>query len=233
MKGKYINIAIAVLVAIFLCVFDFSFLNGVIRTFGGGVESKEKVIIVDAGHGGVDGGAVSSNGTSEKSINLAIAKKLQAHIETGGDVCVMVRENDDGLYSSTTVKGKKSEDMKNRKKIITSSGGDIFISIHLNFFPQQKYHGAQVFYQKGDENGEKLAKCVQDEMRAVLDPSNTRVEKESDSYYLLKNNEMPSIIVECGFLSNPEEEALLKSDSYQEKIAWAIYRGIIKFNTGA
>ncbi|KRQ87262.1 Germination-specific N-acetylmuramoyl-L-alanine amidase precursor [Caloramator mitchellensis] len=186
-------------------------------------------IIVDAGHGGIDGGAIGNNGTVEKNINLAIAQKLKGYIESHGDTCIMIREVDEGLYSYETRRGKKAEDLKNRKQIIKENQADLFISIHLNYFPQSRYYGAQTFYLTGDSKSEELAKYIQQELINILNRGNNRVAKSSDTYYILKNNGIPSVIVECGFLSNPDEEALLNQEDYQNKIAWAIYCGILDY----
>ncbi len=142
----------------------------------------------------------------------------------------MIREVDEGLYSQQgTVRNKKNEDLKNRKDMIRDYKADIFISIHLNSFPMSQYYGAQVFYHKNNEESKLLAKKIQEELLVLLDRGNKRVEKESDSYYLLRDNPVPSVLVECGFLSNPEEEKLLKDSEYQNKIAWAIYKGIMMY----
>lgn len=190
--------------------------------------ASNKVVIIDAGHGGRDAGASGQSGTQEKDINLSISKKLKQYIEEGGGVAVMIREDDSGLYSIDSP-NKKREDMKNRKQIIKDSSGDMLVSIHLNSFPQSQYFGAQVFYYEGSDSSAKLAKIMQDELRRVLDRNNDRVAKSNKSYYILKDNGIPSVIVECGFLSNPEEEQLLKQSQYQEKIAWSIYVGILRY----
>lgn len=187
-----------------------------------------KVVIIDAGHGGRDAGASGQSGTQEKDINLSISKKLKQYIEEGGGVAIMIREDDSGLYSIDSP-NKKREDLKNRKQIIKDSGADIFVSIHLNSFPASQYFGAQVFYFEGSPTGEMLAKILQEELRRTLDRNNDRAAKSSRSYYILKDNDIPSVIVECGFLSNPKEEQLLKQSSYQEKIAWGIYIGILRY----
>jgi N-acetylmuramoyl-L-alanine amidase len=191
-----------------------------------------RTIVIDPGHGGKDGGASGTTGTVEKDINLAISQKLRGYIESSGDVCMMTRETDAGLYDGSGTRWVKSKDLKKRKEIINSSKGDIFISIHLNSFPQQQYYGAQVFYQTGNEQSKLLAECVQGQMVSVLDPDNKRVAKASDTYFILRNNPMPSIIVECGFLSNSKEEKLLKDEEYQNRVAYAIYTGILKYLEG-
>jgi N-acetylmuramoyl-L-alanine amidase len=223
------KIIIVALIAILVVIFDYTYIHVFVNhrhTVG------SRVVIIDAGHGGIDGGAIGKNGTIEKNINLDISQKVKAYLESGGDSCIMIREVDEGLYSEYgTIRNKKNEDLKNRKDIISKYRADMFISIHLNSFPQSQYYGAQVFYPEDSEDSRILAKLVQEELLKILDRGNKRVEKASDSYYLLKDNPVPSILIECGFLSNPEEESLLRDENYRNKIAWAIYRGIIRFFT--
>lgn len=188
-----------------------------------------KVIIIDAGHGGIDPGGVGPN-SLEKDINLSISKKLKGYIEEQGYTCIMVREVDEGLYSpSGTIRNKKNEDLKNRKQLIKEYNCDIFISVHLNKFGQSQYYGAQVFYLKGNPESQRLGISVQNELKRVIGRGNTRVAKPSNDYYLLRGNTIPSIIVECGFLTNHDEEKLLMDDSYQNKVAFAIFSGLTKY----
>lgn len=225
-QKKIYNGVVVILFAALIVVLDAGYFTFLDRN----ASASGRVIIIDAGHGGIDGGAVGKNGVVEKNINLAIANMLKGYIETGGDTCIMIREVDEGLYSQQgTIRSKKYEDLKNRKQIIKDNDADILISIHLNSFPQSQYYGAQVFYNKGDEEGGKLAKLVQEELLKILDRGNKRVEKSSDMYYILKENSIPSILVECGFLSNPEEERLLQDMEYQNKISWSIYSGMEKY----
>lgn len=126
----------------------------------------------------------------------------------------------------------KNEDLRNRKYFIKKYGGDAFISIHLNSFPDSRYYGAQVFYSKGDLEAEKIAKSIQYELIKTLNRGNKREAKESNDIYVIRDNKIPSVLVECGFLSNQEEELLLQSDEYQNKIAWAIFKGISTYFLG-
>lgn len=194
-------------------------------------EEKRKIILVDPGHGGMDGGAVSKNGTVEKDINLSIGKKLKTEFEKSGYKVYMTREEDKGLYEDTgTIRKKKREDLANRCKLKEELNADMFLSIHLNMFPQSKYSGAQVWY-SSYEDSKKLANIIQNTLREELDPNNNRKEKPAlDSYRILRDGyKAPAVIIECGFLSNPEEEAKLKSDEYQQKIAEAIAKGVNKY----
>ncbi|MBQ9518288.1 MAG: N-acetylmuramoyl-L-alanine amidase [Firmicutes bacterium] len=182
---------------------------------------QKKHIVIDAGHGGFDPGKVAADGTEEKNINLEIAKYLQAYLEQGGADVTVTRLSDEALSSG------KSGDLKNR--ISLQKGCDIFVSIHQNSYPSAKVHGAQVFYLKNSENGKRLAHAVQARIKQTADVDNSRSPKENSSYYILKNSAVPSIIVECGFLSNPNENAKLTDKNYQKKMAWAIYMGITDY----
>lgn len=195
---------------------------------------KNKVVMIDPGHGGIDPGAIGRTGVLEDNINLEIALKLRKLIEQSGGVGLMIREDDSGLYSEgrARIRDKKNEDLKERHKMINESEADILISIHLNFFPQSQYYGAQCFYNSGDEEGKKLAELIQTELIDVIQNNNTRKAKSIDTVYLLKNNKMPGVLVECGFLSNYEEERLLQDENYQEKLAWAIFMGMMKYFEG-
>lgn len=181
-----------------------------------------RTVIIDAGHGGGDPGAIGINGTLEKDINLNIALKLQKFIEENGGVVLMTR-TEDGMLAEN-----KREDMKIRKKLRDENSSDIFVSIHLNSFPSANCSGAQTFY-ANDDNSKLLAEKIQKNMVKFLDENNPRVAKKLTDVYLLKNVNLPSIIVECGFLSNSNEERLLSDDEYQSKVAFSIYSGINEF----
>lgn len=190
---------------------------------------KNMVVIIDAGHGGIDSGAVGTAGTLEDEINLSIALKLRRLVEQAGGVALMVREEDMGLYDANKKSGRKLEDLQNRMKMFKDSNADIIISIHMNFFPQGQYYGAQTFYKDGNENSKKLAQYIQSELISVIDRGNTRVIKPKNDVYVFKGNDLPGALVECGFLSNSEEERLLKEDHYQERVAWSIFSGMVKY----
>ncbi|MGL4344241.1 MAG: N-acetylmuramoyl-L-alanine amidase CwlD [Cellulosilyticaceae bacterium] len=202
------------------------FANTTVQTFGLSVASK--VIVIDAGHGGFDPGKVGVTGVYEKDINLQIAQKLKAYLEQAGATVVMTRTSDEAL-GGVGGKSTKNDDMRYRKETINQSGADIMISIHQNAFTQPKVRGAQVFYYENAEASKQLAYSVQSNIKSEADPNNKRTIKSTTSYYVLKSTTMPSIIVECGFLTSPEEEKLLKSEEYQDKMAWAIYKGIIEY----
>jgi N-acetylmuramoyl-L-alanine amidase len=183
----------------------------------------QKVIILDAGHGGWDPGKTGTSGEDEKNINLAVMEKLQQYLEQGGATVFITRATDEALGS------KKGADMAERKKIANESDGDILVSIHQNAFPSSGAKGAQVFYHKSSEQGKRLAEIIQEKLIINVDAENKRLAKENKDYYILRTTEIPAIIVECGFLSNPTEEKLLNDEEYQTKLAWAIYLGIADY----
>lgn len=195
------------------------------------MENTEKVILIDPGHGGIDGGAASKNGTIEKDINLAIALKLKDKLEECNYKVYMTRSCDEGLYSKgKTVREKKREDLKKRVSLKTETDCDVFISIHQNMFPQAKCYGAQVWHSSNDKSA-KLANIVQDSIKETVQDNNKRVAKAAgEAYLILRDNyEGASILVECGFLSNPEEESKLKTDSHQQLIVDGIVKGINQY----
>lgn len=192
---------------------------------------SDKIILIDPGHGGIDGGAKSKNGTIEKDINLAIGLKLRAYLEKKGYKIFMTRADDTGLYEKgKTLREKKDEDLGNRVKLKESTKCNIFVSIHQNMFPQSKYYGAQTWY-ASDEESKKLGELIQNTLVEKIDKNNKRVAKSAgDDYRILRDKlGVPSVIVECGFLSNPNEEALLKTDEYQQKLADTVGHAIDKY----
>lgn len=192
---------------------------------------RSAVVVIDPGHGGRDPGASGDTGLTEEEVNLKIALKLRRLIEQGGGTAIMIREDDSGLYTEggNGRETRKSEDLKNRHALINSCGADLLISVHLNSFPEEQYYGAQTFYLRNDEKSRKLAEGIQNELIKVLNRGNDRKAKPTDSVYILKGNNMPGALIECGFLSNHEEERLLDDEHYQEKAAWSIFVGIIKY----
>lgn len=192
---------------------------------------SDKVIGIDPGHGGIDSGAIGLSGVEEAEINLKIALKLRDIIIENGGKAVLTRETDEGLYTegSKTLREMKTEDLHKRKEIIENGNCDILISIHLNSFQQSKYYGAQTFYGKDRLESQRLAFSIQNQLREELDENNKRVSQELEDVFLINEIDIPSVLVECGFLSNPNEEKLLTEDSYQRRIALAIYNGIVKY----
>ncbi len=190
-----------------------------------------KVIVLDAGHGTPDEGAQSSKGTTEAESNLAITLKVQKLLEQSGAHVVLTRSDEKAIYDldSKTLKQKKISDIHNRVKIGNSASADIFVSIHLNKIPQQEYTGWQCFYNSKNEHSKKLAEMIQENLNQAIQKENERIAMKLDKVYIMKHVEIPISIVECGFLSNPQEEQELLQDSYQERLAWGIYNGIISY----
>lgn len=200
-------------------------------TGSGKAEKKSWTIVVDAGHGGADPGKIGVNKAKEKDINLSIAKKLQKLLEKKGIKVIMVRETDKGLYEEGS-NGKKVQDMKNRCALIDESAPVCTVSIHQNSYHEESVKGAQVFYYQHSEEGKELAECLQKHMIEGLDKTNKRKAKANDSYYLLRKTSTPTVIVECGFLSNWEEAEMLVTEKYQKKVAKAVCNGIEEYLQG-
>lgn len=171
------------------------------------------------------------HGTTEAESNLKIALKVQNLLEQSGATVILTRSDENAIYDidSKTLKQKKISDIHNRVKIGNESSADIFVSIHLNKIPQQQYWGWQTFYKEENAEGQKLATSIQNSLNDSIQKDNTRVPMKIDNIYIIKNVEIPTTIVECGFLSNPEEEQLLLTDDYQNKLAWGIYTGIMDY----
>ena len=184
-------------------------------------------IVIDAGHGGSDPGKIGINNVLEKDINLQIAYKLKMFLEMEDIQVIMTRETEEGLYSAEA-SNKKSDDMKKRCEIIDKANPEFTISIHQNSYHEEEIHGAQVFYYEKSEEGKKIAEYIQKQLITRVEPENTRVAKANGSYYLLRKTEKPTVIVECGFLSNYEEAEKLTEDYYQEKLAWAIHMAVME-----
>lgn len=193
--------------------------------------TDQKVVVVDAGHGGRDPGKVGVDGCLEKDLNLEIAKKVQAILEQQDIKVIMIRDTDKGLYEEQT-SNKKVQDMKNRCALINETEPDCVVSIHQNSYHEEYVSGAQVFYYSSSAEGKALAEALQSELISYADPENHRQAKANDSYYLLKKTEAPIAIVECGFLSNWKEAAKLQDDGYQSRIAWAVSMGILTYLNG-
>lgn len=191
---------------------------------------KQWVVAIDPGHGGFDPGKVGVSGTLEKEINLAISFKVRKQLEKRGINVVMTRTTDDAICNAED-SNKKMTDMRNRVEIINASNAAIAVSIHQNSFTDNSSKGAQVFYYSGSKEGERLAKILQNKIREKIGDNNRRMEKANSDYYVLRKVNCPIVIVECGFLSNPVEEALLGEEDYQEKMAQGITDGILQFIT--
>lgn len=187
-------------------------------------KKDQVVIVVDPGHGGEDPGKVGINDVLEKDLNLQIAKKVKKLLEEAGIKIVMTRTND-------KVPDAKKEDLNQRVQLINETKPTLALCIHQNSYPDAKIKGAQVFYHTITPAAEDVASIVQEQLRTV-DPTNTRQIKENDTYFMLKNSQVPTIIVECGFLTNPDEAAKLTQEDYQDQLAQAICEGVIKWMNG-
>ena len=220
-----------VIVSIITCILIITYIMPV-NVFA--FDNSDKVILIDPGHGGIDGGAKSKAGTIEKDINLQISLKLRDNLEEKGYKVYMTRDEDEGLYQKgNTIKEKKREDLNRRVQMKKETDCDIFVSIHQNMFPQSKCYGAQVWY-ASNENSYNLATVVQESIKESVKDNNKRVAKPAAEAYLILRDkyEGASILVECGFLSNPDEESRLKSDEHQNLIVEGISNGIDKYFEG-
>ena len=197
-----------------------------------GTVKERQVIILDAGHGGFDGGAVAPDGTVEKDINLSIALTLKDFLSQSGFKVIMTRESDVSTDDVETDKiaTRKKSDLKNRLGLMRDNPDAVFVSIHLNKFTTSAANGSQVFYGAEREESKVLGDCIQKSIVRLLQPENTRVNKQAtSSTYLLYNATVPAVLVECGFLSNSAELKRLKDEEYQKKIAFSIFCGITSF----
>lgn len=215
---------------IFLCVAVLVFFACICAFARGGAAASNAIpqcaltVVLDAGHGGIDVGAVGANGTIESDLNLKYCQMLKGVLEEYGVNVVMTRSTKDGLYSEFK-NGFKREDMRKRKEIIVATNPDAVISIHMNKYSASSSHGAQVFYDDEKGTGKVLAETLQEIFKKQLDSA--RAEAQAGDLYMLKCIDKPSILVECGFLSNPEEERLLITPEYQKKICLCIASALL------
>lgn len=228
-KHSIVIIALLTIAALFLLFF----VNGEevglrsVMKFASGA-GKNITIVIDPGHGGIDGGAESKGGVCEKDINLAISLALRDLAEEAGWKVIMTRDKDEGLYEEGkgSIRSKKVEDIKKRQEIINDSDADGAISIHLNSYPSQSVKGAQTFYSKRSEEGKVIAEMIQERIRQDVDPENQRQALTKDDIAIMKNNTFPLVLVECGFLSNDIEIELLQTEDYQKKLAKCIFSSL-------
>nr|WP_248845129.1 N-acetylmuramoyl-L-alanine amidase CwlD [Aneurinibacillus sp. XH2] len=192
-----------------------------------------KIIVVDAGHGGLDGGAKSKGGIIEKDITLPISMYLRDFLQEAGALVIMTRETDTDLAAPGTkgLSKRKTEDLLRRVRLIKDNQADLLISIHLNAIPSPRWSGAQTFYSPALKQSGQMAHLIQDEIKRVI--SNTdRVAKKTDDIFILRTAECPSVLVEVGFLSNEQEAKLMATSRYQKQMANAIYQGILRYYSG-
>ena len=222
LKRKWIVVAVLVLVAVAGACGTFFAVKDV-----GYMPKGECTVVIDAGHGGIDGGCIGKmTGVYESELNLTFAQNLAKQLENMGISVRLTRSDGNGLYDSSQKNLKKS-DMKRRKEIIEESNPNLVVSLHMNSFPLSSCSGAQTFFKKGSEEGEKFATCVQQELGVQIEGAK-KTAKVGD-YYIVNCTDIPSVLVECGFLSNPQEEALLQTKAYQTKLCYAIACGIVKY----
>lgn len=183
-----------------------------------------RVVVIDAGHGGVDPGAVGKNTVLEKDVTLAVAKRLQALVQQSGAKTIMVREDDSDLGTSQGLLKRKREDLAQRLKLAMDAQAEVYLSIHANSFPDAKLTGAQTFYHSDSLEGKLLAQSIQQELNNMT--NGKRIAKGNQDIYVLKKAHQAAVTVELGFLSNLEEEQLLTTPEYQQKLAVAVYQGL-------
>lgn len=195
----------------------------------------EKTVIIDPGHGGIDGGAIGVGGVVEKGINLDISLKLKVFFQQAGYRVIMTREDDRSIHDedSDTIREKKTTDIHNRFKFMEENPKAIFISIHQNKYEQSQYSGTQVFYSVNNDNSKLLAQMIQTRVKKLLQPNNGReIKTAGDNLYLLYHAKSPAVLVECGFLSNSREAQLLQDPNYQNQMAFAIFCGTLDLYSG-
>lgn len=229
---KALGAAFALLLALSAVSVSFLLPPKAVQT-SGEARAGRTVWVIDAGHGGEDGGAVSADGSRESDVNLAIAQKLEGLLALLGEETRMTRTEDVSLHAegSATLREKKRSDLKNRVSLVNNTQGAILVSIHQNSLPSSKRtHGAQVFYGK-EEGSAALASAVQRALNETVNPENEKAEKAIDpTIYLMKHVAAPAILIECGFMSNEGEAALLKSADYQKRLSVVIGLGLLQSN---
>ncbi len=224
-------ISVVSVVVILLCLYSLAtkvILNRNVEAMSWALANK--VVVIDPGHGGPDGGGKSQSGVLEKDITLEFSRKLALIFSKAGSAVIMTREGDYDLSKNgKTIAQKKKEDLENRVSLAKKNNADVYISIHTNCFGT-KWTGAQTFYYPKSEDSKNLAESIQNEIIRIM--GNTRRTHLPLEPYILRNLDMPAVIVEVGFLSNPREEKLLLDSQYQDKMAFAVYAGVVKHFAG-
>ena len=217
-----ISVLLATAFTFILCI------GAIVNKPASDVSANKVRIVLDAGHGGIDGGVSGvKTGVKESELNLSVVKKLEKYLISAGMSVTLTRNSDAGLYGLAT-KNLKRKDMQKRRDIINEANPHLVVSIHMNKYSLSTRRGAQVFYKNGDENAKKLATSIQNNFNAMEEASR-KCSILTGDYYLLNCTEYTSVIAECGFLSNPEDEALLVTEEYQESIAYNIFKGIVSY----
>lgn len=222
-KRTILVVAVIILTAITAAI-CFTAING----GSAGADKSGLTVVLDAGHGGIDGGVTGVNtGVKESELNLLIVKKLRDYLEDAGFKVVLTRSSDAGLYGLAT-SGLKRKDMEKRRDIIVKANPALVVSVHLNKYSVSTRRGAQVFYKAGDKNGKKLAESIQEEFNG-MDTSERAFSALTGDYYILNCTDYPSVIAECGFLSNPEDESLLVTEEYRDSLCYSMFKGIVRY----
>lgn len=226
-KFKFLTIKKKTIIAVLLCVFCVGVFCPTYFAIKSVATPKHIfTVVIDAGHGGIDNGCEGYSGTKESEINLAYATTLQQYCKEFGFSVVMTRNSDKGLYSPFA-SNKKKDDMKARKEIIEKSKADIVVSVHMNSYPKNSSRGAQVFYNQDNENSKILADKIQAQfVKNLVKPRKT---SQKGDYFIVNCTPVPSVIVECGFISNKEEEQLLLTESYKDNVCYSILCGILTY----
>ncbi len=228
MKKGTILLSVCIILLITASILTSVFVNDAVTTSNSVSLTYRPTIVIDPGHGGEDGGAITSNNIPEKNINLTISLKLRDLFQSNGFNVIMTRETDTDLSNGDD--NAKRTDINNRVDIFNSSQDNIVISVHQNKFTQSQYNGTQIFYSDNVDDSKNLAECVRQSVVTLLQPDNTRLCKEVGSeIYILDNSQVPSILVECGFLSNEKEAKMLQSDEYQSELAYSIFLGFMEY----
>ncbi|MDR0974942.1 MAG: N-acetylmuramoyl-L-alanine amidase [Ruminococcus sp.] len=205
-----------------------------VMTGADGVPAAKPVLVLDAGHGGIDGGCSSANGDVEKNINLNIIKSLDCIATLYGYDTILTRETDKSIYDKgvTGIRNQKVSDMDNRLEIFNSNPGAVCVSVHQNMYTDPQFKGAQMFYSDSNEDNELLAQIMQEKFASTIQPYNEReIKLCGNELFLCYYCSNPTIMIECGFLSNPEEAALLVTPEYQSNVAFTIFSGLCDYDT--
>lgn len=228
-KKRLLFINLSIILSIF--IYSISSINNLESKPVSSIPISNHTIILDAGHGFPDGGATGEDGSIESEINLKLILKLQKLLESANCNVILTRSDENGIYdaSSDTIRKQKVSDMKNRVEIANNSNAEIFLSIHMNKLEQSQYSGWQTFYKNSDETSKEIASNIQTSLNGFIKKGNNRTIKSISGIYLTKNVKIPLVLVECGFLSNSEENKLLQTDEYQDQLAWSIYIGLIDY----
>jgi N-acetylmuramoyl-L-alanine amidase len=230
MKRNYANYSVIVILLCAAIIGTCTALSRTVSVFSAAqLRREQKRIVIDAGHGGMDGGATSCTGKPESEYNLEISLKLRDILHLLGYPTRMVRTSDTDVHThGDTIAARKMSDLKERVRMVNEQENQLLVSIHQNLFTDPRYSGAQVFHAK-DAESQHLAKLLQHKLVETLNPGSRRQEKEAEGIYLMTHIQRPGILVECGFLSNPQEEAKLSSPEYQKKICCVIAAALVQF----